>query len=392
LFALIKGEAVLDLVHKGSCANHIREITLLLKNHLTITVTNIDDLDEEVILKKLANITSTYNFENRTVHNDEKFVIGTNYSKVVPTKEIDSKRRDEFWKKEEEIEKARVATEVEAKRFANMKIEEERLKREQQEHQKREQLNKEVGTKKTILTVKEEIKAISPNKNAEKVEPPAKPRAEELRMERRKEAQELIGNKVNAAKLMFQQQAQSAGKVTVSAPQGPPAKPIRKTINKIEQDQQPNVVVAPQKEPEVVKAPSPSPPPSEQIEEQISHHDDEQFSTIKRSPRTPTSTDNQQVFIISDNGNEVEVSNYNAAEQITDKIQEKQKEEAKIPQAEEQTENDIVATEVTHQAPDFASATAGCCGDEEADQQLLKAVALYDYQAADETEISFDPG
>lgn len=378
------------MVHKGSCANHIREITLLLKNHLTITVTNIEDLDEQIILKKLANITSTYNFENRTVHNDEKFVIGTNYSKVVPTKEIDSKRRDEFWKKEEEIEKARVATEVEAKRFANMKIEEERLKREQQEHQKREQLNKEVGTKKTISTVKEEIKAISPNKNAEKIEPPAKPRAEELRMERRKEAQELIGNKVNAAKLMFQQQAQSAAKVTVSAPQGPPAKPIRKTIHKIEQEQQP--AAPPQEiEPEVVKAPSLTPTPSPVIEEQISH--DDQFSTIKRSPRTPTSTDNQQVFIISDNGNEVEVSNYSAAEQIADKIQEKpqQEEEIKIPQVEEQIEN-VAATEVTHQAPDFASATAGCCGDEEADQQLLKAVALYDYQAADETEISFDPG
>jgi drebrin-like protein len=388
---LIKGEAVLDLVHKGSCANHIREITKLLKNHLTITVTTIDDLDEEVILKKLANITSTYNFENRTVPNDEKFVIGTNYSKVVPTKEIDSKRRDEFWKKEEEIEKARVATEVEAKRLANMKIEEERLKREQQEHQKREQRNKEVGMNKTISTVKEEIKAISPNKNAEKVEPPAKPRAEELRMERRKEAQELIGNKVNAAKLMFQQQAQSAAKVAVSAPQGPPAKPIRKTINKIEQEQ-PVIVAAPQEEPEVVKAPSPAPVVEE---EQISHHDNEQFSTIKRSPRTPTTPDNQQVFIISDNGNEVEVSNYSVVEQIADKIQEKeqqQQQEAKIPQMQEQAENVVIATEVTHQAPDFASASAGCCGDEEADQQLLKAVALYDYQAADETEISFDPG
>lgn len=38
-------------------------------------------------------------------------VVGTNYSRVIPSKEINSKDRDNFWKKEEEEERVRIETE-----------------------------------------------------------------------------------------------------------------------------------------------------------------------------------------------------------------------------------------------------------------------------------------
>lgn len=346
----------------------------MLKNHLTITASSSDDLDEDVIIKKLSKITSAYNFENRTVPSDEKFVIGTNYSKVVPKKEIDCVKRDEFWRKEEESEKARVQAELEAKRLENLKIEEERLKREQREHLKREQFNKELDAKKNkIPEPKAEVKTISPIKNVEKDEiAVGKPRAEELRNERRKEAQELIGNKVNAAKMMFQQQA--AQSTQPPAKVAPPAKPIRKTIHKSEPEQPPQVVPEPvNSTATAVEQPEIQP----EVEEIASSADDEQvqtINTIKRSPKTPTTPEsnnnNKNGLIISDNG--AETTNYTQNDNVQQNVvAEEEKEEIIVqqPQAEEQQQESL---------------------DDES--HLLKAVALYDYQAADDTEISFDPG
>lgn len=373
-------------MHKGTCSNHIHDITKLLKNHLTITASNLDDLDEEIILKKMSKITSAYNFQERAAPTDEKFTIGTNYSKVVPTKEINSTKRDEFWKKEEEVEKARVASEVEAKRFANLKIEEERLKREQSEHLKREQLNKEPEKKK--LTPAPIIQPVSPVKNIERDElsrPRAeemradrrkeaqdlissrtnvekeesmRPKADEMRADRRKEAQELIGNRVNTAKALFQQQAAQNATPPVSA--APPAKPIRKTIQKIEPE--PIVVEQPRPAPAKIEIPTyePEPEPIPAPASFVQTHEDEQFSTIKRSPKTPTTPESKDNNFIAT----TDYANGNGH------VQQQQ-----------------------HQQVEIAAVQPQEIPQEEASPEgLLKAVALYDYQAVDETEISFDPG
>lgn len=358
---------MLDLVHKGTCSNHIGDISRFLKNHLTITATTLDDLDQDLIMKKLSNITSTYNFQERIVPNDVKNVVGTNYSKIVPTVEINSKKRDEFWKKEEEVEKSRVAAEAEARRLANLKIEEERLTREQKEHAKREQMNKELDVKRAAIAAVE--KPVTPIKTAEKVEESStKPRAEEMRTERRKEAQELIGNKVNAAKLMFQQQAaQSAAPPKAS---GPPAKPIRKTIPKAEPEHEP--------EPAVVAASIPA--AAAVVVEQQS--EDEQFSTIKRSPKTPTTPENG-----SNNGFIEAAADNNSYNQQTDNVQQQQIQPQAVEQQHvfepEQQQQQVVESDVMQQ---YVEQT------EDSEQAMLKAVALYDYQAVDDTEISFDPG
>lgn len=50
-----------------------------------------------------------------------KVAVGTNYSRVIPSKEINSKDRDSFWKKEEEEERKRI--EIELGKQKNAKIE-----------------------------------------------------------------------------------------------------------------------------------------------------------------------------------------------------------------------------------------------------------------------------
>ena len=368
----------MDLVRKGTCSNHIRDISNLLKNNVTITATNLDDLDEEAILKKISKTSSSYNFKERVVQ-DERIVVGTNYARVVPKKEIDPRQRDEFWKKEELVEKERVALEMETKRLGNLKIEDERLKREQSEHLKREQFNKSVESKAPPVSKTPEI----PIKTADREdrEMPRTNQADQARMGRRKEAAELIGNTVNTAKALFQQQASNQATTIVT----PPVKPIRKTIQKpeapieVNPDLIPEPIQAPVALVEVpapviyepipvpVKAPEEKPVEklielSQELKHEPIQQSEDQYSTIKRSPytKTPTTPDNDIISKTTDN-----IQN-----QLTDNIIVEQQQQ-QLPVVEtQQQQQDVSPTE----------------------QQFLKAVAIYDYQAMDETEISFDPG
>ncbi|XP_070490776.1 drebrin-like protein [Chironomus tepperi] len=365
LLVNFQGEAVLDLVHKGTCSNHIRDISNLLKNQLTITASSIDDLDEDIIVSKLSKITSSYDFQNRAAPTDERIVIGTNYKKVVPTKEIDSVKRDEFWKQEEKIEKERVALETEARRLANLKLEEDRLKREQMEHAKREQMNKVLDAKQKTAPKPEKVE-IHPVKPIIERDENARPKAEEMRTERRKEAQELIGNKVNAAKMMFQQQAAQTTAVKASAP----AKPIRKTIPKHEPEIVPQI---PQKEEEVEEIQE-----SSHVTESYEQHEEpeHEISTIKRSPKTPTTPEQNNAFIENTtNGNKVEDV------QIIPQIEPEPQPQPVVVQENVQEISQVYE----HEQPEAVAEDLG-------DQSMMKAVALYDYQAVDDTEISFDPG
>lgn len=381
----------MDLVRKGTCSNHIRDISNLLKNNVTITATNLDDLDEEAIMKKISKTSSSYNFKERVVQ-DERIVVGTNYSRVVPKKEIDATQRDEFWKKEEMVEKERVALEMETKRLGNMKIEEERLKREQSEHLKREQFNKSVESKAPPVSKTPEIPVKTADRDDRDM--PRTNQADQVRMGRRKEAAELIGNTVNTAKALFQQQASNQATTIVT----PPVKPIRKTIQKPEAPvevipdpipqpiQEPVAVVeapapvqiqepipVPIKEPEVKPVEKPMELPQEIKYEPIPQTED-QYSTIKRSPyttKTPTTPDNDIINKTTD-----------MQHQLTDNIivEQQQQQQQSIIDSQQQ-QQPMVETQQQQQAD--ISPT---------EQQFLKAVAIYDYQAMDETEISFDPG
>lgn len=53
----------------------------------------------------------------------QKVAIGTNYARVIPSKEINSKDRDRFWKKEEEEERIRIETERGRQRDAKLELE-----------------------------------------------------------------------------------------------------------------------------------------------------------------------------------------------------------------------------------------------------------------------------
>lgn len=72
------------------------------------------------------------------MHEEQKTAIGTNYTRVIPTKELNASVMQNFWKKEEEEEKLRLAAEKEQKRLEQVKLEKEQRAREEKEHLERE--------------------------------------------------------------------------------------------------------------------------------------------------------------------------------------------------------------------------------------------------------------
>lgn len=64
--------------------------------------------------------------------------VGTNYARVIPSKEINSKDRDSFWKREEEEERHRIDLDRERRDQELKKQELERRQREEIEHKERE--------------------------------------------------------------------------------------------------------------------------------------------------------------------------------------------------------------------------------------------------------------
>lgn len=75
LFVLyLKGEGA-PTIRKGTCANHIRDISKLLTGaHLTINARTDDDVETERIMEKISVVGSTYSFkENRNKNDDGRY-------------------------------------------------------------------------------------------------------------------------------------------------------------------------------------------------------------------------------------------------------------------------------------------------------------------------------
>lgn len=125
---------------KGSCAKHVRDVCNLLKGaHITIHAANEDDVEEARIMEKLQKVVvNDFKVKDYSRVNDAPKPVGTNYNRVIPTKEINPAERDEFWRKEEEEEKHRLQLEYERKLSETIKLEEERRRREEREFEKRE--------------------------------------------------------------------------------------------------------------------------------------------------------------------------------------------------------------------------------------------------------------
>lgn len=369
----MQGEGA-QTTRKGACANHIRDVSKLLAGaHLTVTARTEDDIDEAKIIADLNLRGTVINSQEASFVDDSpRAPVGTVYNRVIPTKDINSSARDEFWRKEEEEERKRLELEREKKRKEQAQSDEDRRRQEAaikektaaMESQKIEVSN---NLKNLNNNLKEAVAEVPVSKIAESMSSPTRTvtGAEKMRQERNQEAKMLIGSRVLEAKAMFSQNTVQTSsvkapvkpirKINMSNPRAP-AEPIP-TLAAMPQPAavvpQPEVIVAEAKK-DVEKMPEPVVHvPAEiepQIAEEIGNGNEDQFSTIKRSPHSIKTPSQEEVVI------------------------EPEKQQVSV----EQTVAVAAAPQMAEEPP-FS------------DDGGLKARALYDYQASDESEISFDP-
>ncbi|XP_076053186.1 actin binding protein 1 isoform X3 [Oratosquilla oratoria] len=238
---------------KGRCARHLPEVHKLLSAaHLTVNARNEEEVEPDTIMAAVGRSSATtYNFKERAeiadhntpvkslvnqfVSGDHIGAMGTNYKRTNPLKEIDSNSRNKFWQEQEAEERARQAEEQQRKQVEAKKLEEERKKREIADAKQRDALNKERNAKINASRHAEEQAEKNLKTDPSKVweqqllddqreEMERSRRAEDMRSQRKKEAEALIGHATHSARALFESGATHSGQPSVEKTRPPPRK------------------------------------------------------------------------------------------------------------------------------------------------------------------------
>lgn len=333
-----------NTVRKGICANHVRDVAKFFSGaHVTLNARNEEEIEPQLIIDKVARAGSAYSFKApRSDDIGPTGPIGSNYQRINPIKEINSKERDTFWMKEEEEEKKRVAAERKRLEEEKLRIEQERQEREVAEAKEREARNE--LRNENIEMIKQAEKVAFEQQNKQETpeyfqdEVVTVNKSDELRRQRNLEAQELISKRTIDARSIFEQNT-VAGQMKRT-----PEKPVRSSLNKSPKESEIRTQVSDIKNTEEIQ----------------SDDETEQFSTIKRSPKD--AQENKKVDQ-SPLAKEIEVIQNEFALTSTENLI---KQEENVEPVIHITEQQLV-DEVIYQ--DFSAGPG------------LQARALYDYQA-----------
>jgi len=380
-----QGESVPGTM-KGKAATHLRDIEKYFHGaHLTITARDEDEVDENDILDKVSKVSATaYNFQEKRTFGDEAppAPVGSNHKKINPKAELpDMDEREKFWNSEESKEKDRVAIEKSRRISEAKQLDMERRAREERESKLREASIKERERKISQLKEKEakvdnmnsedkkkwEIQQIEDAKDEES----RQKRAEELRRQRSEEAKQLIGQRTTGAKAVFERHS-SQGQMNFKKSQTSSSN----IINEIKEEPTP-VISAPSP----VSAPAPTPAPAAAPKEDaINANEVSTEDNIVPPPDSFGNDDNRVNEVQQQQPPDVTgaASTNHQPDLIQDVAAKQGPDITSSAIASEETNNDDNAGDKVNGS---ASSEYGLC-----------AMALYDYQAADETEISFDPG
>ncbi|CAG5037795.1 unnamed protein product [Parnassius apollo] len=275
-------------VRKGTCANHVKHVAQFFTGfHLTMHARTEDDLDEKIILDKLAKAGSAFNFKsNRQEELPPSGPVGTTYKKVNPVQEINSKERDQFWLKEEQEEKKRVEAEKKRREEEKRKAEEEVRRRDELEAARRAKAEQQ----KTEADAVAEAKAGGGSAG------------EELRRQRSAEAHRLIGASTAAARALFQQNL-AQGQLSARS-NSIPDKPVRgsviaQRINTFSQSTSPQPTT-PVKSPTKLEKTTLQEPTNEEPNDQLKTSPLKNIDKIKMSLESPSQIQYESIIVKSE--------------------------------------------------------------------------------------------
>ncbi|TEA31053.1 hypothetical protein DBR06_SOUSAS9610111 [Sousa chinensis] len=150
-FVLINwtGEGVND-VRKGACANHVSTMASFLKGaHVTVNARAEEDVEPEWIMQKVARASGanyTFHGESSRFHDTgPQAPVGSVYQKTNAVSEIKRVGKDSFWAKAEKEEENRKLEEKRRAEEERRRLEQERRERELHEAALREQRHQQQG-------------------------------------------------------------------------------------------------------------------------------------------------------------------------------------------------------------------------------------------------------
>ncbi|KAM4037147.1 drebrin-like protein isoform 1-T1 [Anomaloglossus baeobatrachus] len=326
------GEGVND-ARKGVCANHVSTLANFLKGaHVTINARADEDVEPDVIVEKVAKASgANYNFHKETSRGSDapQGPVGSVYQKTNAMSEIKRVGKENFWAKAEKDEEERRLEEQKRANVERERLDKERKEREQKEAEARERRFKE---------------------RAGEIDAHRRQQQEADKKDRDSAAQ----RSVNAREMFLQKERSMPSAPSASAqpgrlrspflqkstsqpePESPPSSPV----NRVQEPPASPVFRAHQTPPESPVAPVPRalPEPTVTVKEPVSSYKPEEEEDLYQEP-----PEDNMIY-----------------------------EEPAAVSPVAQQEEAVYETGVDEDR--------GLC-----------ARALYDYQAADDTEISFDP-
>ncbi|KAL7827323.1 hypothetical protein SRHO_G00330410 [Serrasalmus rhombeus] len=348
------GEGVKD-ARKGICANHVSSMANFLKGaHVTINARAEEDVEPESIMQKVAKASgANYSFHketNRFRDAGPQGPVGSVYQKTNAMSEIKRTNKDTFWAQAEKDEEKRRQEE-------KKKAEEDRqqLEREIKERDAKEAALREKKAKERAAQIDEQKRyqqqldtdSKSQQKQQWEEEPAAQPKSfkRAQSMEKANEAASLISQRSVNPREMFQQREKGISPSSTDTPSSPqPGRLKSPFLSKQPCEPEPSRSPVRQISPVPAAEPKVEEPPASEYEE----------------PETAEDAEYEDVVSAQYNSH-VEQQSHCEAVTEPDNIYEEP------PQAEQ---------------PNMY---------EDAGDRGTCARALYDYQAADDTEISFDP-
>ncbi|XP_029998484.1 drebrin-like b isoform X1 [Sphaeramia orbicularis] len=356
------GEGVKD-ARKGLCANHVSSMANFLKGaHVTVNARADEDVEPDVIMQKVAKASgANYSFHKETSSRFQdsgpQGPVGSVYQKTNAMSEIKKTNKDTFWAQAEKEEEKRRKEERRKADEERQKLESERKDREAKEAALRDKRDKERSIqieqqKKYQQQQEEASKEQEKQRWAEQEETQAAQKKAVRRgesVEKANEAASLISQRAVNPREMFKQRERGMTPSDSDVPSAAPASP------------QPGRLQSPFLSKQVYETEPASSP-------------QRQASPVPASSASPVHATEPDV---DDGQSRCEYDEQKEAPQ------EQLEEEAPVA-------NSYVQEAVYEEPPQVEENNYEVTPEETSDRGVC-ARALYDYQAADDTEISFDP-
>ncbi|XP_061584840.1 drebrin-like b isoform X1 [Cololabis saira] len=359
------GEGVKD-ARKGLCANHVSSMANFLKGaHITVNARADEDVEPEVVMQKVAKASgANYSFHKETSSRFQdsgpQGPVGSVYQKTNAMSEIKKTNKDNFWAQAEKEEERRRQEERRKAEEDRQQVEKERKDREAKEAVVREKKDKERSSQiEEQKKYQQKLEAESKEQEKQQWEAQQQNQAAQTKAGKRgesvakaNEAASLISQRSVNPREMFKQRERG---MTPSDSEMPPVAPASPQPGRLQ-----------------------SPFLSKPV------YDSERASSPQRQaassavPARSTSPVHATEPEVDEGQSRCEYDDQEAASQ------EDKKEEAPVADSytKETVDEEPAQVEENNSYEETAAETSdrGIC-----------ARALYDYQAADDTEISFDP-